>query len=153
MDKLSTNYSWGLNGKRNVMKMRKLISIIISLTFTILLIPQLALPTSAVSSATTIDVSDSSPAALPAGVTYSSGVYTIGSGANNTSITVTGATSVNTIYVSGGVTGLTLNLDGVSITSSTASPIALSSAVTLHLNDGTASELAEYIGCDRTNSI
>lgn len=127
------------------MKKRKIICVILTLVFAFSLLPQLGVPVLAASSTTTIDVSDSSPTELPPGVTYSSGVYIIGVGANNTSITVVGTTSVNTINVQSSVIGLTLNLDGVSITSATASPItifgSITPGVTLHLNDGTTSEL------------
>ena len=96
-----------------------------------------------------IDVSDSSGTNLPDGVTYNptGKLFTIGTLANNSTIPVLGTTTVNTILVASGVTGLTLELNGVTIDLSggsvNAAPIDIlgTSNVTIKLTDGTSNIL------------
>lgn len=90
-----------------------------------------------------IDVSDSSGTNLPTGVTYNSGVFTVDSGAINSTITVIGTTNQNVIVVTDSAI-VTLILNGTSITApsgSAYSPIDLkgNSKVTLQLASGTTS--------------
>ena len=94
---------------------------------------------------TTINVGDSSGSNLPTGVTYAGNLFTIGTGANNSTITVTGTTVTNSIAIAPGVSNLTLILNGVSITSPSGgkSPIDLQGTanVTIQLADGTTNTL------------
>lgn len=96
---------------------------------------------------TTIDISDSSGSNLPAGVSYdiSSKLFNIDTLANNSTITVMGATAENTIAVATDVTGLALILSDVSITDplNGRSPIELQGTadVTIELASGTDNTL------------
>ena len=101
----------------------------------------------------TINVGDNSGSNLPTGVTYNSGVFTVDSGANGSTITVIGTTTQNVINVAGGV-AVTLVLSGASITvpaASTYSPIDLqgSANVTLTLADGTTNIIDADTADDR----
>jgi hypothetical protein len=128
------------------MKKRVFLSVILVLAMVFSMLPQFGLTAFAASDESTIDVSDST-GTLPEGVTYDSGtkLFTIDTGSAETTITVTGTTSENTIAVADDVTGLTLVLSGVSITSPSdgKSPIELQGTanVTVQLADDTTNTL------------
>lgn len=78
------------------------------------------------------NINEGSASGLPNGVSYSSGMYTIGIGANDKTITVTGSVdddgvveTSNVIKIEDDVANLTLVLDGININSSDKSAISL----------------------------
>ncbi len=122
----------------------KKISFIVIFAMVLSLLMQFSVTVSAAGGegdATTINVNDT--LVMPTNVNYNAGVFTINSNAVSP-ITVTG-TGSNTIAVAGGVSGLTLILNDVSITSPSggSSPINLQSNanVTIQLTDGTSNLL------------
>lgn len=124
------------------MKKKKLLSLILIWMLMIMLILPAQSPLYAAGT-TTLDVSDTMN--MPDNVTFSNGVFTIDSAAVPI-ITVTGTTNENIISVANGVAGLTLILNGASITSlpggRSAIEMEANTNITIQLANGTTNTLA-----------